>query len=61
MGDLLVLLVIVGVLFMASWKLYRDKKNGIKCSGCAYGKTCGTTVCSEDKSYKKSTIPVLKK
>jgi len=34
MGNFIVIAVILGIMAGASYKLYKDKKNGIKCSGC---------------------------
>jgi len=34
MGNIIVILVIVVLLSGASFKMYKDKKNNVKCSGC---------------------------
>ena len=38
--DLIVLLVLVVVVGLVSWYLYRAKKKGIKCIGCPDGVKC---------------------
>lgn len=40
MGDLIVVLIIIAILGMAFTKLRKDKKNGVKCSGCAHSENC---------------------
>ena len=34
MGDLIVVVLILMILGGASYKIYKDKKNNVKCSGC---------------------------
>lgn len=38
MGDIIVLLIIVAIIGIAVRKMYVDKKNGVKCSGCPSSK-----------------------
>lgn len=40
MNDLIVIGIIVIIISLASYKVYRDKKNGVKCSGCSHSKEC---------------------
>ncbi len=44
-GDVIVLIVILLIISLAIFKMYKDKKNGVKCSGCPHSKVCNT----EDK------------
>lgn len=34
MGDIIVIVVVVIILAAASYKLYKNKKNNVKCSAC---------------------------
>jgi len=47
MGNIIVLLVIALLVGGASFKIYRDRKNGNMCTGCAMSKQCS-------EQYKKS-------
>lgn len=33
-GNIVVLLIVAAMVAGASYKLYKDKKNNVKCSGC---------------------------
>ena len=41
MGDLIVGLVILAIISLAGYYLYKAKKRGVKCIGCPDGATCG--------------------
>ena len=56
MGDFIVLGIILTIVFLAGFKVYRDKKNGIKCSGCAHAKSCTTQSCDSNTSSKSKMI-----
>ena len=56
MGDFIVLGIILTIVFLAGFKVYRDKKNGIKCSGCAHAKSCATQSCDRSTSSKSKMI-----
>ncbi|PKM51689.1 MAG: hypothetical protein CVV02_05320 [Firmicutes bacterium HGW-Firmicutes-7] len=47
MGDLIVIIIVLTILGGASYKIYRDKKNNVKCSGCPSYKANGT--CEKNK------------
>ncbi len=47
LGNIIVLLIIVSIVGMAIRKIYTDRKNGIKCSGCPMSKDCSTHSCSD--------------
>lgn len=40
MGNLLVILIIALLIGLAGHKVYKDRKNGNMCAGCAMGKQC---------------------
>lgn len=40
MKDVLIIAIILLLLGVAIWYLYRAKKKGNKCIGCPYGSTC---------------------
>lgn len=44
MGDIIVLVIIIAIVALAVGKLRKDKKNGVKCSGCAQAKTCPSNI-----------------
>lgn len=52
MENILVLLVIGTIVFLAIHKVVRDRKNGVKCSGCPQSKICSTA----DSRYKSKEI-----
>lgn len=61
MGNMIVLLVIGIILAAAVMKIVKDKKNGIKCSGCPQSKVCSQVSCDvESHSLKGSDIQLLK-
>lgn len=39
-GDIIVLLIIVSAVSLALLKIRKDKKNGVKCSGCNHSDSC---------------------
>ncbi len=43
MADIIVILILVVIFSLAGLKIYKDKKNGVKCSGCS---GCGVKECS---------------
>ena len=46
--DYLILAVILGILGLAGWYVYRAKKSGQKCIGCPNGGKCsGNCACCE--------------
>lgn len=59
MGDFIVLGIILIIVFLAGFKVYKDKKNGIKCSGCAQAKSCASSSCATTESASKSKMIVL--
>lgn len=59
MGDFIVLGVIVVIVFLAGFKVYRDKKNGIKCSGCAHAKACSSESCEPGPKGTKNKMIIL--
>ncbi|HSR03385.1 MAG TPA: FeoB-associated Cys-rich membrane protein [Proteiniclasticum sp.] len=62
MENLIVLLVIGIILAAAIMKVVKDKKNGIKCSGCPQSKVCSQISCDvEPHPLKGSDIELLKK
>ncbi len=42
MGNIIVIGIILVIIGLASYKVYLDKKNNVKCSGCPHSKSCGT-------------------
>lgn len=40
MGDFIVVLIILAILGLSLAKLRKDKKNGVKCSGCGHSENC---------------------
>lgn len=56
MGDFIVLGIILTIVFLAGFKVYKDKKNGIKCSGCAHAKSCASGSCDSNTSSKSKMI-----
>ena len=56
MGDFIVLGIILTIVFLAGFKVYKDKKNGIKCSGCAHAKSCASESCDSSTSSKSKMI-----
>ena len=52
MGNIIVLMIIGAIVGLSVWKISKDKKNGVKCSGCPYSKTCGAnTVCDDNSQF----------
>ena len=43
MANIIVSLVIVSILSISAYKIYSDKKQGVKCIGCPYSPKKGTT------------------
>ena len=41
MQDLLIVLILLIILGAAAFYIYKAKKNGQKCIGCPYSKSCG--------------------
>lgn len=41
MTDIIVIVVVLSIIFAASWSMYRAKKKGIKCIGCQYSQSGG--------------------
>lgn len=54
MGNLIIIFVIAMILAAASYKIFKDKKNNVKCSGCPSYKADGG--CSAYESEHKSLI-----
>ncbi|WP_409228233.1 FeoB-associated Cys-rich membrane protein [Gudongella sp. SC589] len=51
-GRIIVLIMIATVVGLSLLKISRDRKNGVKCSGCPYSKTCGAnTTCSDNSQF----------
>lgn len=53
MGDILVGIIILAILGGAVYKLYWNKKNNIKCSGCT---SCPSNVICNSSEQKKNHI-----
>ena len=48
--DYIILAVIVVIVGLAAFYIYRAKKSGQKCVGCPHSKTCGGSCnCGENK------------
>ncbi len=47
MINIIIIAVIVIIVGLASYYIYREKKNGSKCIGCPYGKNCGSKGCND--------------
>ncbi|NCC78440.1 MAG: FeoB-associated Cys-rich membrane protein [Clostridia bacterium] len=62
MENIIVLLVIGLMLAAAVMKILRDRKNGVKCSGCPQSKVCSQVSCDTDSELLKgSDISLLKR
>ncbi|NLB23130.1 MAG: FeoB-associated Cys-rich membrane protein [Clostridium sp.] len=62
MNDLIVLVIILGLLSWAIYIIYRNKKNNVKCSSCAYQSTCPMNIEPKIKLQSKpQNIPILNK
>ena len=62
MENIIVLLVIGLMLAAAVMKILRDRKNGVKCSGCPQSKVCSQVSCDTDRELLRgSDISLLKK
>ena len=44
--DYVIIAVIVAIMALASWYLYKSKKSGRKCVGCPDGGSCSAGGCS---------------
>ncbi len=51
MENLIIIAIVLGIVFLAGYYIYRAKKNGAKCIGCPYGKSCGTGRCSSECGF----------
>lgn len=60
MENILVLLVIGFILSGAVYKVIKDRKNGVKCSGCPQSKVCSAEE-SGSQPLKGSNIQLIKK
>ena len=49
--DLILIVVILLIVFAASYKIYKEKKKGVKCVGCPYSQVDanGKCTCSTPK------------
>ncbi len=45
-GDLIAIGIIVVIIGLASFYIYRAKKSGKRCIGCPYSDSCGGNCCS---------------
>ena len=62
MDNIIVLLVIGLILAAAVMKILKDRKNGVKCSGCPQSKTCSQISCEVDSELLgRSDIKLLRK
>ncbi|MFV0520310.1 MAG: FeoB-associated Cys-rich membrane protein [Lachnospirales bacterium] len=50
MGDFIVLAIIAVLIIVAVLKIYSDRKNGVKCSGCPHSKVCDSNCSSKDNT-----------
>ncbi len=50
MANLIVILILVVIFGFAGLKLYKDKKNNVRCSGCS---GCGVKDCSSRGEEEK--------
>lgn len=51
MGNAIVVIIIVAILCAAGYKVWHDKKNGVKCSGCPHapkGMCASKSTCSTE-------------
>lgn len=46
MENLIIIVIVLVIVFLAGYYIYRAKKNGARCIGCPYGRSCGTGKCS---------------
>lgn len=63
MADFIVALIIFSILGVAIYKLIKDKRNGLKCAGCALSGGCSskktTTANSKDNVSQNIEIKEL--
>ncbi|MBQ9840363.1 MAG: FeoB-associated Cys-rich membrane protein [Erysipelotrichaceae bacterium] len=50
--DIIVVLVLVFILGLAIGYIIKEKKNGAKCVGCPYAKSCGKKTCGSSMQKK---------
>ncbi|MBC7958690.1 MAG: FeoB-associated Cys-rich membrane protein [Vallitaleaceae bacterium] len=50
MGNIIVIIVLLAIFGAASYKIYKDKKNNVKCSGCPSYKANGTCSANHKES-----------
>lgn len=48
-SDIVVIIIILLILVGSSFYIIKAKKNGQKCIGCPYSKTCNKSSCLEKK------------
>lgn len=53
-GDLIIGLILFAIIGGAGFKIYRDKKNGVVCSGCPHSKSCTTAQSCPSTTQKKT-------
>ena len=52
LGNMIVIVIIAAIVAAAIAKIAADKKNGVKCMGCPYSKTCPSKgACAEQFHY----------
>ncbi len=66
MGDFIVVVLLLIIFGGATYKLYKDKKNNVMCSGCPSYKSCSSNLtCTKKQSDNgevfKESIIILKK
>jgi len=47
--NIIIISLVVIIVALAGFYIYKAKKNGQKCIGCPYAKQCGKNKCSCDK------------
>lgn len=45
MENFIIVGIIVVIVLLACFYIYRSKKNGNKCIGCPHSKVCGSSTC----------------
>ena len=53
MEDIIAIVIIVLILFLAIFYIIRAKKKGQKCIGCPYAKKCNKKSCLDKESIKE--------
>ena len=54
--DIIIVAVLVVVLGLAAWYVYKAKKSGQKCIGCPHGKSCSSCNCGCSDNKQKDSV-----